>query len=276
MSGIDENMQLQRQYHLLCEDSLEGIFSGIYFAYLKKLPHDRTHIITGEKQEYTLFCEEMTVKVNKEFAVKVQRTLERIMGEQAFYYLCLALSAPEPDKADAVYHTVVDCITKGSGATVMKNLADVYVNRTFKLARKAEREFDHLRGFVRFGLVKGEIMLSRITPQNDVLIYLMPHFADRFPQENFIIADTVRAKYGVHPKGKAWYIVNDELCHIPGEDEDEGLVRFLDGEDGAEKNYQELFRLFVDTIAIKERTNLQLQRQMLPLRFRGNMTEFTS
>ena len=36
---------------------------------------------------------------------------------------------------------------------------------------------------------------------------------------------------------------------------------------------QDLFRIFHATIAIKERTNLKLQRQLLPLRFRENMVE---
>ena len=37
---------------------------------------------------------------------------------------------------------------------------------------------------------------------------------------------------------------------------------------------QDLFRIFHATIAIKERTNLKLQRQLLPLRFRENMIDF--
>lgn len=34
-----------------------------------------------------------------------------------------------------------------------------------------------------------------------------------------------------------------------------------------EKQLQKLWKLFVDTIAIKERVNPKLQRQMLPLQF---------
>ena len=42
-----------------------------------------------------------------------------------------------------------------------------------------------------------------------------------------------------------------------------------------EKQLQKLWKLFVDTIAIKERVNPKLQRQMLPLRFRKYMKEFS-
>ena len=37
---------------------------------------------------------------------------------------------------------------------------------------------------------------------------------------------------------------------------------------------QKLWKLFVDTIAIKERTNRNLQRQLLPLWFRKYMKEY--
>ena len=41
-----------------------------------------------------------------------------------------------------------------------------------------------------------------------------------------------------------------------------------------EKDMQKLWKLFVDTIAIKERKNRDLQRQLLPLWFRKYMKEY--
>ena len=41
-----------------------------------------------------------------------------------------------------------------------------------------------------------------------------------------------------------------------------------------EETYQELFKQFCDSIAIEARINPKLQMNMLPLRFRPNMTEF--
>ena len=38
--------------------------------------------------------------------------------------------------------------------------------------------------------------------------------------------------------------------------------------------YQKLFQRFCESIAIEARVNPKLQRSMLPLRFRDNMTEF--
>ena len=44
------------EYYLICQDSLEGIFTGIYDAYLKKKPHEQIHIIVGEEDNYRLFA----------------------------------------------------------------------------------------------------------------------------------------------------------------------------------------------------------------------------
>ena len=39
------------EYYLICEDSLEGIFSGVYQAYLQKYPLERVHLIAGEEEK---------------------------------------------------------------------------------------------------------------------------------------------------------------------------------------------------------------------------------
>ena len=41
-----------------------------------------------------------------------------------------------------------------------------------------------------------------------------------------------------------------------------------------ERKIQSLFRIFHEAIAIEERNNLKLQKQLLSLRFRENMIEF--
>ena len=42
----------------------------------------------------------------------------------------------------------------------------------------------------------------------------------------------------------------------------------------APDEYEELWRAFCSCITIKERTDLKLQKQFVPLKFRSNMLEF--
>ena len=51
------------------------------------------------------------------------------------------------------------------------------------------------------------MLFSRIGPKNDVVAFLMPHFADRLPIENFVIYDEKRNLFGIHPAGKPWYLL---------------------------------------------------------------------
>ena len=108
------------------------------------------------------------------------------------------------------------------------------------------------------------ILYAKIGPKCNIVSFLMPHFADRLPLENFIIYDEKRGLYGVHPKSKEWYLVSGQ------EEVLEDVIQMSDKEEA----YQELFTMFCHTIAIKERKNLKLQQQMLPLRFQEYMIEF--
>ena len=123
----------------------------------------------------------------------------------------------------------------------------------------------HLLGFVRFEELENGILFTRIAPKNNVVIFLMPHFADRFPAENFMIYDEKRELYGIHPSGKHWYLAQGK----------EFASKRTEWQlSDREQQYQELFRYFCHKIAIKERENKELQRNMLPLRFQEYMVEF--
>lgn len=246
-----------------CEDSLEGIFTAIYNIYEDKSDRNATGISLTE--ELLLFAEYIPVETDEEKARKVINTLRRRFGEEDFMRICMALSSPAPEKAQAVYRMVALGLAEGSRrGRLLDNLAEESVHKVFSLAREANNEFLHLRGFVRFSELENGILYSRIAPKNNILTFLMPHFADRFPQENFMICDEKRKLFGIHPAGREWYLVQaQELTR------EEELV-FSEGE----REYQELFKYFCSKIAIKERRNLELQRNMLPLRFREFMSEF--
>ena len=248
-----------------CEDSLEGIFTGIYNAYEQKNRPEDTMMSLNE--ELFLFAEYQTVTPDAEKTLKVIRTLQNRFGEADYHHICLALSTPEPMKAQAVYQTVSLGLSAGKASYghLFDNLANDYVNKAFALGRAAGNENCHLRGFVRFQELESGILYSKISPKNNLLTFLMEHFADRLPIENFVLHDEGRGLFGVHPAGKQWYLLSGAEVFTEADN-------FRVSE--RELHYQELFRYFCHKIAIKDRENLKLQRNMLPLRFREYMVEF--
>jgi probable DNA metabolism protein len=94
-----------------------------------------------------------------------------------------------------------------------------------------------------------------------VLGLLAEHFRERFMNHAWVIHDKRRGLAAIYDGNE--YII-ESAPKEAGVDftDEEGLV-------------QELWKSFYTTIGIKERRNDKLRRQLLPLYFRGNMTEFT-
>lgn len=250
---------------LVCEDSLEGIFTGIYEAYATKLPLETIIIETGNQDNFRLFTTYRTITLDGTKAAKVVKTLKERLGEEDYHTLCMALSSPAPDKAQAVFRTVVWGLKEKRYRSIMEHLTDDYIRRVLELSRGAGNELQHLKGFLRFQELESDILFSTIHPANDLLPLLALHFSDRLPKEDFIIFDEGRKLYVVHPSGKEWFMMRD----IPGTGNLSEVPITA-----AEEYYQELFRHFCHSISIEARENLKLQRNMLPIHFRKYMVEF--
>ncbi|MCM1568454.1 MAG: TIGR03915 family putative DNA repair protein [Roseburia sp.] len=247
-----------------CEDSLEGVFSAIYQAYEdRQKPEDVYMSLT---EEAFLFADDRESTPDLQKAVKVMRTLRQRFGEEDYDRICLALAANDTEKAQAVYWAIAMGLrNRAVPGHLLDGQADGQVRRVFELARKVNREKEHLIEFLRFEELKNGILYAKVGPRHQVLAFLMPHFAERFPRENFMIYDDVRGVFGVHPSGEQWYLLKGE----------EILKQVNDiGPTDREKEYQELFKHFCHKISIEERENRQLQRNLLPLRFREYMVEF--
>lgn len=249
---------------LVCEDSQEGIFTGIYEAYAGKYPLDTVCLAVGGQEQMQLFCVYHSIAADSGKAAKVEGTIQRLAGEEVYWSLCAALSSTDSQKAQAVFQTVVRIVqSPHTAGRVLERLAEEWVHKVFTLSRRVQNEIHHLREFVRFQELENGVLYSAVGPCNDVVMYLMPHFADRFPMENFMIYDEGRRLLGVHPARQQWYMIR-------GIQVDKKILISSEGEE----KYRELFRHFCHKMAIKERENLNLQRNMLPLRFRDYMVEF--
>lgn len=257
-------MHMTEEKYLICEDSIEGIFTGICDAYALKEGHEHLHIQIGEEENLRLFASYLYILPDSVKTRKVAETIQKRLGTDTYMSICRALATEDAGKGQAVYRTVVDGITNGSGRRVLENSRNPYVDTVFRLARCAGNEIHRLMEFLRFQELEQGILYARIGPACNIVSFLMPHFADRLPLENFIIYDDKRELYGVHPVGKDWYLVSG-MERKPEEE-----LRMSE----KEEQFQDLFTMFCRTIAIEERRNLKLQQQMLPLRFQEYMVEF--
>ncbi len=260
-------------YIFLCEDSIDGIFTGVYDAWASRLGHHNVALTTHAPDNYSLFDEYISVPCDLDKSAKVARTLHSRMGDETYQEICQAASALEPNhkrklinKADAIYKTIVLALSLPDASKALNYLGNPYVNRTFHLSLCTGNEAHHLLGFLRFQELENGILFAQIHPKNDVLPFLGEHFSDRLPEENFMIHDATRNLAVLHPQGKGFFITDTKGI-------DHEILQRLSPQ---EMEYRRLWRTFFDNIAIEARKNPALQNQNLPKRFRKDIVEFNS
>jgi probable DNA metabolism protein len=250
----------------LCDNSIDGIFTAVYLAWSSRLGHSNVKI--EEKSEGSkfsnieLFAEYEAVDTDNELASKVARSIRQKISEDAYEMSCRVALSDYAGKADLIYRFLI--LGFAVGATITEHLSNEVVNQMFKVNKNVSNEVHHLLGFIRFSEQDNGLLTSIIHPKNNVLSLVTPHFADRLPTERFLIYDGNRKLAALHVPNTPWII-----AEVP--DINQERVREVSA---YEDQYRELWISFFDHIAIKERVNPKLHRNNLPLRFRGDMTEF--
>ena len=249
---------------LICEDSMEGIFTAVYDGWIYAGRGKMVEIRTEMPDNLELFSRYEQIKTNQEKSVKVGRSVRRKLGAEVYENICYAAAAYHQDKGTAIFYVLRQAL--GAGAckgNIMENMADPYVNLVARLHTKVWHEYHRFLGFIRFRKVGGGVLFSKITPENDVLVMLGPHFADRFPNEQWMIYDDRRHKVLLHRQG------GECVLHTGVSLSEDYCGNLEDSEE-----YETLWRAFCKSITIEERKNPHLQQQLVPQKFQKNMLEF--
>ena len=131
-----------------------------------------------------------------------------------------------------------------------------------KLYRKVIREVHRLHMFTRFQQTAENSYYASFLPRYNVLPLSIPHFSDRFADQEWIIYDLQR-NYGFYYNLKETVRVTfDSLPVNPMTGQLDGSYQSLD-----EKQFQKLWKQYFRSVNIESRSNLKLHRQNLPQRF---------
>lgn len=256
---------------LRCEDSYDGILTAIYEAFNYK--GRSLYITVNTEYNYELFTEYIEVYTDYEKSAKVINTIENKISKEALYMVYGVAISAEKDKCNVILAFIMYGLKEGESIT--KKLTNPYVQRCYDIRKKVSNEAHFYNEILRFEEIEGKILCAKISPLANVMVSVMEHFSDRFPEENFLIYDDNRRICGVHQRGER-YFIRDNI------DIDELIDKWKEKVCGVsvieekEKfdNYTQLWKVFFDSVSIKERENYKLQRNNLPLRYRNHITEF--
>lgn len=254
-----------------CGPEPEDIFTAVYDAWASGLGHERVELaVETEAMQTRLFAAYRPVKRDAEKAEKVARSVRHRISADAWHGIYQAALSFSPDRADAVYRFLVRGFQVGPD--IVYRLQDAAVCRLFELSRKVGREGHLFLEFARFEQWQNGMLFARLAPKCNVLPIVAPHFAGRLSGEDWVIYDETRQRAAVHPAGQSWFLTDMKEsgweAFFPGVPDREKRLLSYDGED-----WENLWRTFVDHIAIESRVNPSLQRNLMPLWYRKHMTE---
>ena len=249
----------------VCENTPEGIFTGVYDAWSSRLGHANVRLEVQGEYNYSLFSEYREVKTDRIKAQKVVRSVRRSLSELAYSWIYRTTLSEREDRADAIYRFLVCGFSAGAaGRQITENLQIPAVQAVFQINRAVANEAHLQTEFLRFAEYSDRVLFSEIGPKNRVTALLMPYFVDRLPSEPFIIYDKNHQEAGVWTGKGKWYMMRGNEAK---------LLQSLSGKTDQSK-YAALWSAFFHQIGIKERENSICQRTHLPLRYRKYMTEF--
>ncbi|MDT8900222.1 TIGR03915 family putative DNA repair protein [Anaeroselena agilis] len=246
-------MATQTDFAYYYDGSFDGLMCCVFESYeQKEIPVD---ILTAAAAPQ-LFSGR-TIPTDPHRADRVLASIPKKLGPAALSFVKHAFLTCLPRKE--LYILLFLRLGYKHGPAVMNMLADGIVNTLFKAVNHLNRESHLLKGFLRFSVCNG-VLVGEIEPKNFVLPLLTRHFCERYPEERFLIVDKTHGMgllYQPH-QAKVVPIAGLELPEL-GEDE---------------QTFRELWQLFYDTIAIRERYNPACRMSHMPKRYWKYMTEF--
>lgn len=240
---------------LLYDGTFEGLLTAVFDSYSFTPPPQS--IDTAELYQPQLGCRYKEITADKQKAARVITGVRREMGTLGYRKIWQAFLHADGDKATAIYRYVR--LGMKEGERIHRLLTHPVVMAVDKLCALTGREAGFLTEFIRFSELEGHVYYAEITPEHFALALIMPHFAARMNTHPFLIHDKTHGIAGIYDR-RGWYLVSTEGMTVPALSENE-------------VEYRRLWKGFYDAIAIKERLNPSLRRQLMPKKYWKNITE---
>lgn len=165
------------------------------------------------------------------------------------YYVFLS---EDKNKEMLIYSFVKSTLKYGDEVFYRRNIPTI--NETLSLAQSVSREAHKLKGFLRFQKTDNNFYYAEMESKYNIISILIRHFKNRL-NEAFVIKDNKRKIYGIYDLNKVIYLKEKDIINFNLDLTKENTY------------YEDLWKTFFNTIAIKERKNLKTQMNFMPKKY---------
>lgn len=238
----------------LYDGTFEGILTCIYHHYYTD---KASGIFTKECYQSNMLGGFMDVETEEIKAMTVYEAIEKKISSYDLKRIYKVYLSNDENKEMKILNYIVLGFKKGSAVSLLHGHPVVFDVQLIE--KKINVEMERMLQFVRFRVMKNNVLYAEVEPDNDVIELIANHFCDRWKNDPFIIHDVGRDKALIAFR-KHWYISAFSKANIPEESDEE-------------HGYQKLWKHYFDNISIKERTNHRCQRNFMPIRYWKHLTE---
>lgn len=235
--------------YYIYDGSFDGLLTAIYDAYYEKDSPEQ--IISDNIFIDSFLIEKRVIQTDEVKSRKVYEAIIHKISKDALSNIMYAYLS-EHEYA-GIY--ILEYLRFGFrvGSIVDSYLSDDRIHHIHSLVTKVTREKHLLLGILRFRLLQNNIYYAPMEPHYNTTCLLGAHFADRMPDQRFVIHD-VKRNYGVFYDTTKWFMSPIEINKD---------IQFHE----QEPFYQELWKQYFESITIKDRINPKLQSNFMPKRY---------
>ena len=240
------------------DQTFEGLLTAISDAFTMALVPDK--IVSIKSFQDDLFATKYEIETDFEkFEILWEQILSKTNEQNCQRIFKAYLS--EVQDIELILYNYIKLIIE-TPHNVELDFSNDSVVKINNLQKKVGREAHRVMMFVRFQKTVDDIFYASFEPKYNVIPLTISHFKNRFADQRWVLFDT-RRKYGYYydlenvtevtiGKQKIDYNsgkVNDDVLHV------------------SEKLFQKLWKVYYESINIKERKNTKVHMQFLPKRF---------
>ncbi len=240
---------------LIYDGTFEGFLTLVYDVYYEKI--QVKYILKEEKYEALLLDEIYIVETNKE---KYYKVYEAITKRFPKFYVEKIFNTFMCDSKDFEMDLLNFIVLGFKDIKQLENINHIFIANLKNLEHELFRHVHKMYAYARFKELDDESLYAQIESKFNVVYFLGKHFKKRFNNQNFIIHDINR---------KIAFIHTDSFKGI------QNVAGFEQPKYSKnEEKFDKLWKSFFKAVSIKERENLKLQKNHVPLLYRNMMNEF--